>query len=127
MRVDIAWWDLDGTPQTIDTLREHLRDGAAAAWRDVPGLRLKFWMADRRRNRWGAVMLWEADRPADLPPNRAAQLIGRPPAHRTCFDVEATVEGMHMLPELAGLGPVFTATASETAPRPGDASPCWNT
>lgn len=111
MRVDIAWWDLDGTPQTIDSLREHLRDGAVAAWSDVPGLRLKFWIADRQRNRWGAVMLWEADRPDGLPPNRAAQLIGRPPTHRTRFDVEATVEGAHALPRLDGLGPVFTATA----------------
>ena len=111
MRVDIVWWDLDGTPQTIDSLREHLRDGAVAVWSDVPGLRLKFWMADRQHNRWGAVMLWEADRPDGLPPNRAAQLIGRPPTHRTRFDVEATVEGAHSLLGLDGPGPVFTATA----------------
>lgn len=111
MRVDIAWWDLDGTSQTIDSLREHLRDGAVAAWSDVPGLRLKFWIADRQHNRWGAVMLWEADRPDVLPPNRAAELIGRPPTHRTRFDVEATVEGAHSLLGPDGPGPVFTATA----------------
>ncbi|MEV7389977.1 hypothetical protein [Streptomyces sp. NPDC091215] len=123
MWVDIAWWDLDGTPQTVDSLREHLRDGAVDAWRDVPGLRLKLWMADRQHNRWGAVMLWEADRPAELPPNRAAQLIGRPPTHRTRFEVEATVEGAHIPARLDGLGPVFTAVA----PTPGDKSPCTNT
>ena len=84
MRVDIAWWDLDGSRQTIESLREYLRDGAVGPWAEVPGLRLKFWMADRDHNRWGAVMLWESDRPADrpLPPNRAVELIGYPPTHR---------------------------------------------
>ncbi|WP_030940093.1 hypothetical protein [Streptomyces sp. NRRL S-646] len=90
MRVDIAWWDLDGTGQTIDSLRADLGDGAVAEWKDVPGLRLKLWLADRESNRWGAVMLWEADRPDELPPNRAAQLIGGPPTHRGRFDVQAT-------------------------------------
>ncbi|MER6710980.1 MULTISPECIES: hypothetical protein [unclassified Streptomyces] len=123
MRIDIAWWDLDGTPQTIDSLREHLRDGAVAAWGDVPGLRLKLWIADRQHNRWGAVMLWEDDRPAGLPPNRAAPLIGRPPTHRTSFDVEATVEGAYELPRLGGIGPVFLTDAPTT----GDGSPCTST
>ncbi|MFB7451606.1 MULTISPECIES: hypothetical protein [unclassified Streptomyces] len=109
MRVDIAWWDLGDSPQTIESLRDHLRDGAVSPWADVPGLRLKFWMADREGNRWGAVMVWEADRPADrpLPPNRAADLIGYPPTHRTRFDIEATVEGIHSLPALGGLGPAL--------------------
>lgn len=111
MRVDIAWWDLDGTPQTVESLREHLRDEAAGTWAEVPGLLLKLWVADPRTNRWGAVMLWEEDRPGDgrMPPNRAAELIGRPPAHRHRFEVEAAVEGVHSLPALHGLGPAFTA------------------
>jgi hypothetical protein len=107
MRVEIAWWDLDGTSQTIDTLREHLRDGAVTPWGEVPGLRLKFWMADRDHNRWGAVMLWEHDRPSALPPNLAAGLIGRPPTHRVSFDVEATVEGRFSHAGLDGLGPAL--------------------
>jgi hypothetical protein len=107
MRADLAWWDLDGTSQTIDTLREHLRDGAVTPWADVPGLRLKFWIADRDHNRWGAVMLWENDRPAELPPNLAAGLIGRPPTHRMSFDVEATVEGHYSRAALDGLGPAL--------------------
>ncbi|MFB6560492.1 MULTISPECIES: hypothetical protein [unclassified Streptomyces] len=127
MRVDIAWWDLDGSPQTIDSLREHLRDGTADAWREVPGLRLKFWMADRLRNRWGAVMLWESDRPAGLPANRAAELIGRPPTHRTRFDVEATVEGAYALRELQGLGPVFAPSVAPNTFTPGKETPCTHT
>lgn len=113
MRVDIAWWDLDGSAQTIDSLRVHLRDDAVAPWAEVPGLRLKFWMADREGNRWGAVMLWEDDRPADrpLPPNRAADLIGGPPTHRFRFEVEATVEGLHSLPGLSGLGAALAPPA----------------
>ncbi|MBB2911039.1 trans-2,3-dihydro-3-hydroxyanthranilate isomerase [Streptosporangium becharense] len=120
MRVDIAWWDLDGSPQTVDSLREHLRDGAAEPWAGVPGLVLKLWVADRRRNRWGAVMLWEADRPADgtLPPNRAAELIGGAPAHRLRFDVEATVEGVHSLAALHGLGPALAPESPEASRSP---------
>lgn len=107
MHVDIAWWDLDRSSATVDSLREHLRDGTADQWAAVEGLRLKFWMADRERNRWGAVMLWEAGRPTDLPPNRAADIIGYPPTHRFGFDVEAMVEGAYAVEALHGLGPVF--------------------
>ncbi len=108
MLIDIAWWELDGSGQTVDSLRAHLREEATAAWAEVPGLLLKTWMADRAGNRWGAVMLWETDRPAEvLPPNRAAELIGAPPTRRERFAVEATVEGVHSLPALHGLGPVF--------------------
>jgi trans-2,3-dihydro-3-hydroxyanthranilate isomerase len=109
MRVDIAWWDLDGSTATVDSLRDHLRDGTAEQWGAVEGLRLKFWMADREHNRWGAVMLWEAGRPADMPPNRAAEIIGYPPTHRYGFDVEAVVEGACESEALHGLGPVFAA------------------
>ncbi|WP_333771768.1 hypothetical protein [Streptomyces sp. IBSBF 2435] len=107
MRVDIAWWDLDGSAATVESLREHLRDGTADHWAEVEGLRLKFWMADRDRNRWGAVMLWEAARPAAIPPNRAAELIGFPPTHRLSFEIEAVVEGAYTVEALHGLGPVF--------------------
>ena len=109
MKVDIAWWDLDGSAATIDSLREHLRDGTADQWADVPGLRLKFWMADPDRNRWGAVMLWETGRPDVLPPNRAAELIGSPPAHRFGFEVEAMVEGAYTEAALHGLGHAFSS------------------
>lgn len=109
MRVDIAWWDLDGSAATIDSLREHLRDGTTDQWAGVPGLRLKFWMADPERNRWGAVMLWETGRPSTLPPNRAAELIGYPPTHRSGFEVEAVVEGAFTVAALHGLGPAFTS------------------
>lgn len=108
MRMDIAWWDLDGTPQTIDSLREHLRDSTLARWAAVPGLRLKYWIADHEHNRWGAVMLWEAERPQldQLPPNEAARLIGGPPTVRQIFRVEAAAQGRHALADLHGLGPV---------------------
>ena len=53
-----------------------------AAWYEVDGLRAKLWIADRENNRWGAVMWWDHVPPrAAAPPNRAAELIGRPPTH----------------------------------------------
>lgn len=88
-------------------MREHLRDGGVAAWADVPGLRLKFWVSDQPGNRWGAVMLWERGHPAPeqpLPPHRAMELIGYPPTERVVFDVEATVEGRYAVAALSGLG-----------------------
>ena len=52
-------------------------------------------------------MLWEPGHPGErqpLPPHRAVELIGYPPTERVRFDVEATVEGRHSTPVLAGLG-----------------------
>jgi hypothetical protein len=109
MRIDIAWWDLDPSSATIDSLREHLREEAVGQWPGVRGLRLKFWMADREGNRWGAVMVWEADRPDVLPPNRASELIGFPPTHRSTFTAEAVIEGSYAMAALHGTGPVFTS------------------
>src|SRR5262245_21000190 len=87
MKATIAWWDLTDSEQTIDSLRAYLRDEGVAPWESVKGLRLKFWVADRAGNRWGAVMLWETD-PGDqpLPPHRAAELIGYPPTERVRFE-----------------------------------------
>jgi hypothetical protein len=113
MKAAIAWWDLAGSDQTIDSLREYLRDEGVQPWAAVRGLRLKFWISDRAGNRWGAVMLWESadghDQP--LPPHRAAELIGYPPTERVRFDVEATVEGVFADPTLSGHGLVFDGPA----------------
>ena len=92
----IAWWDLAGTGQTVASLRESLRREGTDAWAAVAGLRHKFWISDPTGERWGAVMVWdsaEAAARADLPPNRAAELIGRPPTVRLVLDVEAAVAG----------------------------------
>ncbi|MFI9753956.1 hypothetical protein [Streptomyces collinus] len=96
MKATISWWDLTGSGQTIDSLRVYLRDEGVDPWREVPGMRLKFWISDRETERWGAVMLWDsdADLTAPLPPNRATELIGYPPAVRMVSDVEAVVEGV---------------------------------
>jgi hypothetical protein len=109
MKVSISWWNLDESEQTIDSLREYLRDEGVEPWHAVTGLGLKMWIADRESNRWGAVMVWESaeDTRQQLPPNRANDLIGYPPELRTSFDVEATVEGIHSLAGLAGLGPAL--------------------
>jgi trans-2,3-dihydro-3-hydroxyanthranilate isomerase len=107
MRVDIAWWELDGSSaQTIQSLQEHLDHDTVSEWARVPGLRMKLWIADRHTNRWGAVMLWESDRPTDeaLPENRAAKLIGRPPDQRLRFETEIGVEGLEGLGLDCGLG-----------------------
>lgn len=115
MKAMIAWWDLGESEQTIDSLRTFLREEGVRPWREVDGLRLKFWISDRERNRWGAVMLWEMPPSADqaLPPHRAAELIGYPPTQRSWFDVEATTEGIHSGRSLAGLGLALTNSGPE--------------
>jgi hypothetical protein len=97
MRATIAWWDLAGSGQTIDSLRGALHEDGIEAWTQVPGLRLKFWISDRKTGRWGAVMLWdeEADPAAPLPPNLATELIGYPPTLRLAAHVEAVAVGPH--------------------------------
>ena len=115
MKATIAWWDLDRSDQTIDSLRVYLREEGVRPWAGIHGLRLKFWISDRQTNRWGAVMLWEstADLTAPMPPNRAAELIGYPPTHRMMVDVEAAVEGVHAGQALVDLGLAF-APAGQT-------------
>src|ERR1700754_3875189 len=95
MTATVVWWDLSRSRQTIDTLHEYLRDQGVTPWESVPGLRLKFWVADRDTNRWGAVELWEAppDPGQPLPPARATELIGYPPTERARFAVQAAVVG----------------------------------
>ncbi|MFJ8186989.1 hypothetical protein [Streptomyces sp. NPDC096105] len=115
MKATISWWDLTGSGQTIDSLREYLRDEGVEPWTEVHGMRLKFWISDRETNRWGAVMLWdsEADLKAPMPPNRATELIGYPPAVRMLSDVEALVEGIHSGGP-AGRGLAFEGTGKSS-------------
>jgi hypothetical protein len=96
MTVIITWWDLTDSDVTIEALEQDMRN-SIDAWHEIEGLRVKLWIADRENNRWGAVMWWDPYVPAErpLPPNRAAELIGRPPTHRTQFAVVATAEGHH--------------------------------
>ncbi|MFE2044427.1 hypothetical protein ACFXAZ_26590 [Streptomyces sp. NPDC059477] len=105
MHAVIVWWDLAGSPQTVESLRGFLRDEAVERFSHVPGLRLKFWISDAATERWGAVLLWESRQAAGaVLPNLAAPLIGYPPTERHAFDVEATVEGEFTLAALAGRG-----------------------
>ncbi|KPI00509.1 hypothetical protein OV450_5091 [Actinobacteria bacterium OV450] len=99
MKATVAWWDLEGSGHTIESLRAYLHDEAIDRFAAVEGLRLKFWIADPQTQRWGAVMLWETAEAAAQPlAPRAAELIGRAPVSYTVFDVEATVEGVPLLP-----------------------------
>ncbi|MBR7831900.1 hypothetical protein KDL01_01430 [Actinospica durhamensis] len=94
VRVDVTWWDMPELDEDLAGLRSDLaQDGQV--WSKVPGLRAKLWIVDREHGRWGAVMIWDAPRPPieQLPPNRALELIGRPPAVRASFDVEHAVDG----------------------------------
>ncbi|MFG3284223.1 hypothetical protein [Streptomyces sp. NPDC048111] len=114
MRVTVAWWDLADSQQTVDSLEQDLRDGSVEPWREVEGLRLKLWIADRERGRWGAVMWWDSAAAAEqpLPPNRAAELIGYAPEHRVGFDVAAVAEGIDLS------GPAFSALPPAPARAP---------
>ncbi|WP_316525733.1 hypothetical protein [Kitasatospora brasiliensis] len=119
LKATVVWWELAGTGRTIGSMREFLREEAVDRFAAVEGLRLKFWISDLATERWGAVLLWESAEAAARPlPARAAELIGRPPAQWTLFDVEATVEGVHALPRLAGYGLALEPAGPPRSPAP---------
>jgi Putative mono-oxygenase ydhR len=108
MRVRVVWWELDGSEATIAELREYLRDESVDAFARVEGLRLKIWIADEERNRWGAVYLWESQEASAQPlPSRARQIIGKDPDFEEFFDLEASVEGVFAQSDLARRGAAF--------------------
>lgn len=111
MRVRFVWWDLDGSNTTIADLREYLRDESVDAFAAVDGLRLKLWLADEDRNRWGAVYLWESEEAGRRPlPSRARQIIGKDPDFEEWFDLEASVEGAFSEALLSRRGAAFAGT-----------------
>ena len=108
MRVRVVWWELDGSPATIAQLREYLRDESVDAFAQVGGLRLKLWIADEERNRWGAVYLWESEAASrQTLPGRARELIGKDPDFEEWFDLEASVEGAYTERVLSRRGAAF--------------------
>ncbi|CAM5633399.1 YdhR family protein [Streptomyces aurantiogriseus] len=112
MRADIVWWDLSASGQTIETMRDYLRDESVTAFSKVPGLRFKMWLSDPATNRWGAVLLWESEEASrQALPSRALELIGYPPVAAHGFDVEATTEGRYETQRLSLQGLAFTETA----------------
>src|SRR5690348_17962676 len=108
MRVRVVWWELDGSQATIAELREYLRDESVDAFAQVEGLRLKLWVADEERNRWGAIYLWESQEAAGQPlPSRARHIIGKDPDFEEWFELEASVEGVFGEAALGRRGAAF--------------------
>lgn len=90
MLIQLVWWDLTPDDPSIETLRGQLSDDVMQTWRQVKNLRSKSWVADTQLHRWGALMVWSAPPSAeDMPPNIAAELIGRPPTSRLSFMIES--------------------------------------
>jgi len=105
MKASISWWDLTGSGQTIESLREYLRDEAVDAFAAVPGILFKGWISDAAGERWGAIYLFESAAAADQPlPSRARELIGKDPELVEVFELEASVS---VAGQLARLGLVF--------------------
>jgi hypothetical protein len=89
----VSWWDLGPGDPSVQDMEADLSQ-AADDWSSCPGLLSKYWLADHEQHRWGGVMVWERRPAADLPINRAAQLIGRPADIRVSFAVPKIVHGM---------------------------------
>jgi hypothetical protein len=113
VRADIVFRDLSASGQTIETMRDYLRDESVTAFSTVPGLRFKMWLSDPATHRWGAVLLWESEEASrQALPSRALELIGYPPVVTQGFDVEATTEGRYATQRLSLQGLAFTETAA---------------
>jgi hypothetical protein len=106
--VRLVLWNLADSKTTIAELRRYLRDESVDAFSEVPGLRFKAWISDEATERWGALYVWESAEAArgELP-SRARELIGKEPDIAEEFDVEATVEGVFEIEELARRGLAF--------------------
>jgi hypothetical protein len=106
--VRFVLWNLADSKTTIQELRRYLRDEAADAYTEVPGLRLKLWLSDEATERWGALYLWESAEAAEgNEPSRARELIGKDPDIGETFDLEASAEGSYVTEELSRLGLAF--------------------
>ena len=102
MVVHLVLWSLADSKTTVGELRRYIRDEAADAFAEVPGLLFKAWISDEGTERWGAVYVWESAEAAGQPvPSRARELIGRDPDIAEVFDLEATVS---IASELTRLG-----------------------
>jgi hypothetical protein len=100
--VRLVLWSLADSKTSVGELRRYLRDEAADAFAEVPGLLFKAWLSDEETERWGAIYVWESVEASEQPlPSRARELIGRDPDVAELFDLEATVS---IASELAGLG-----------------------
>lgn len=89
----VSWWDLGRGDPSVQDMESDIFQGADD-WSSCPGLLSKYWLADHENRRWGGVIVWERHPAADLPINRAAQLIGRPADVRVCFAVPKIVHGI---------------------------------
>ncbi|WP_306461763.1 PhzF family phenazine biosynthesis protein [Rhodococcus sp. WS7] len=94
MKLEYIMWDLQSDDDPSVTHLNELTDTAAVdAWRSVPGLAAKYWIHDRGSGQWGAILLWDDDRPAGaLPAGPALELLERERAHRKDFSVHALIE-----------------------------------
>jgi hypothetical protein len=103
--VRFVLWSLADSQTTVEELRVYVRDEAAPAFDDVPGLLVKLWISDTVGERWGAIYLFESAEAADQElPSRARELIGKEPDVIEVFDLEASVS---VSDQLARLGLAF--------------------
>ncbi|WP_221446170.1 YdhR family protein [Lipingzhangella halophila] len=104
----ITVWDLARSDQTVEGLREYLRDYAVEAFSELEGMRFKVWFANPENQTWGAVYLWESaealTRNTPPKPSKAIELIGYPPTSVSVFEVEAATAPGDEWQALAGIG-----------------------
>lgn len=127
--VSLILWDLSRSDQTVESLREYVRDYAVEAYSSVPGLRQKVWVSSAGPDgqTWGAIYLWDNWESAyGRPPfvSRVVELIGYPPTSRSYFGVEAATEGASEIGAFAaGLGLAFAAGNPPPLTRPAEYQP----
>jgi len=106
--VRLVLWELDGSSTTIEELRDYLRQESVENFSKVEGLRLKLWISDRERNRWGAVYLWDSEEASRQQlPAKARQITGKDPDFVEIFELEASTEGVSAIEALSRRGLAF--------------------
>ncbi|RLM27275.1 hypothetical protein BIY29_03390 [Brenneria alni] len=92
MIMECVWWELTEKDPDIARLRTQLAHTDITVWHPIGALQAKYWIMNESPPRWGAVILWRGEKPAlsVLPPNLAAEAIGRSPDVRLHFTVAAS-------------------------------------
>jgi len=101
MIVRFVLWSLAESPTSIADLRDYVRDEAADAFAEVPGILFKAWIADEATERWGAIYVFADAAAAEQQfPSRARELIGKDPDIVEMFDLEASISVAEQLNRL---------------------------
>lgn len=89
MNIEVVYWKLGNSDPAIHSLNELIDKECISLWSKVGNIKDKIWFEDPSGGYWGAIMIWEKEKPdlSQLPPNSPREIIGRAPDVRLSFNL----------------------------------------